>query len=146
MKILKSKIWVFWIILGIVIITIPNYYFLDSQMIIWNKWYLYFYFELILDIFISILFWIFLWATLYKLSYFSVWKTWVWFIWWFLWILISWCPSCTITLASYFWLASIISVFPFGWIELKIISVLILLYASYSTLKNLEICTLKINK
>ncbi len=145
-KVLKSKISLFWVFFWMALIAIPSYYFLDSQIIIWNKWYIYYYFEMSLDFLIMLLFWIFLWATLYKMTYFSTWKTWVWFLWGFLWILVSGCPSCTITLASYFWLAWIVSVLPFWWIELKVISVLILLYVCYSTLKNLEVCNLKIKK
>ncbi len=145
-KVLKSKVSLFWVFFWMLLIAIPTYYFLDSQIIIWNKWYTYYYFEMSLDFLIMLLFWIFLWATLYKMTYFSTWKTWVWFLWWFLGILVSGCPSCTITLASYFWLAWIVSVLPFWWIELKVISVLILLYVCYSTLKNLEVCNLKIKK
>jgi len=145
-KVLKSKISLFWVFFWMILIAIPTYYFLDSQIIIWNKWYIYYYFEMSLDILIMILFWIFVWSTLYKMAYFNAWKTWVWFLWWFLWILVSGCPSCTITLASYFWLAWIVSVLPFWWIELKVISVLILFYVCYSTLKNLEVCNLKIKK
>ncbi len=142
-KIFKSKVWIFWIITGIILIVIPSYYFLDYQMIIGNKGYIYLYFEIFLDILIAILFWIFLWATLYKMSYFSVKKTWVWFLWWFLWILVSGCTGCTITFASYLGLAWFVSILPYGWLELKIISIFLLIYVCYITLKNLEICELK---
>jgi hypothetical protein len=77
--------------------------------------------------------------------FFSIKKTWLWFVWGFLWILVSWCPSCTITLASCIGLTWVLSIFPFWWIELKIISVLILLYVDYMWIKNLEICKI-INK
>jgi len=145
-KVLKSKIGLFWIIFGIVLIAIPSYYFLDTNMVIGNKGYNYLYFEIFLDVLISILFWIFIGATLYKMSYFSVKKTWVWFLGWFLGILVSGCPSCTITLASYLWLAGFVSVLPYDWLELKVISVFLLLYVCYTTLKKLETCELKLKK
>jgi len=145
-KVLKSKIGLFWIIFGIVLIAIPSYYFLDTEIIIGNKGYNYLYFEILLDVLISILFWIFIGATLYKMSYFNVKKTWVWFLGWFLGILVSGCPSCTITLASYLWLAGFVSVLPYDWLELKVISVFLLLYVCYTTLKKLETCELKLKK
>jgi hypothetical protein len=142
-KVLKSKIWIFGIILGVVIIAIPSYYFFDKQMIIWNFWYSYYLLELSLTILIAILFGLFLGSTLYKMKYFSVKKTWIWFFGGFIWILVSWCPACSITIASYFWLAWIISVFPFWWIELKILSVILLLYVVYVTIRDLEVCKIK---
>jgi len=145
-KVLKSKIWIFGIIIGALFIIIPTYYFLDSKMIIGNKWHNYLYFEIFLDILIIILFWIFVATTLYKMSYFSVKKSWIWFLGGFLWILVSGCPSCTITLASYLWLAGFVSVLPYDWLELKIISVFLLMYVCYTSLKKLEVCELKIKK
>jgi hypothetical protein len=142
-KILKSKIWIFGIIFGILIISIPSYYFFKKELIIWNMWYYYYLLEISLTIIIAILFWLFFWLTLYKMFFFSKSKTWIWFIWWFLWILVSGCPACTITFASYLGLAWIISVFPFWWIELKILSVLILLYAVYVWIRDLELCKIK---
>ena len=142
-KILKSKIWIFGIILGIAIIAIPSYYFFDWEMIIWNFWYNYYLLELSLTITIAILFGLFIGSTLYKMKYFSVKKSWIWFLAWFIWILVSGCPACSITIASYFGLATIISVLPFWWIELKIISVFMLLYVVYITIRDLEVCKIK---
>jgi len=144
LKVLKSKIWIFGIILGSAIIALPSYYFFDWEMIIWNFWYNYYLLELTLTITISILFGLFVGSTLYKMIYFSSEKkSSIWFIWWFLGILVSGCPACSITLASYFGLAGIISVFPFWWIELKIISVFLLLYVVYTTIRDLEVCKIK---
>ena len=146
LKVLKSKIWFVWMIFGVLLIIVPSYYFLDYEMIIGNKGYVYLYIELFLDWVIAILFWIFIGATLYKISYFSVKKTWIWFLWWFLGILVSGCPSCTITLASYLWLASFVSILPYDWLELKIMSVFLLIYVCYTTLVNLEVCKIKKKK
>ena len=142
-KIIKSKIGIFWIILGIVFIAFPSYYFFEKDLVIWNFWYNYYLLELSLMIIISLLFGLFLGLTLYKIKYFSVKKSWLWFFGWIIWILVSGCPACSITLASYFWLAWIISVFPFWWIELKIFSVFLLFYVVFITTKNLETCKIK---
>jgi len=142
-KIIKSKIGIFWIILGIAFVTFPSYYFFEKDLVIWNFWYNYYLLELSLMIIISLLFGLFLGLTLYKIKYFSVKKSWLWFFGWVIWILVSGCPACSITLASYFWLAWIISVFPFWWIELKIFSVFLLFYVVFITTKNLETCKIK---
>ena len=145
-KIISSFIWIIWIIIGISIIVIPAYYFMNKDLIIWNLGHNFYITEMSLTVVISLLFWLFLWATLYKINYFSVKKSWIWIIWWFLWALVSWCPACSITLASYLGLASFMSLFPYWGLELKFLSVFILLYANYSVLKNLEICKFKNKK
>ena len=130
-------------LLWIFIIAAPSYYFTNSLLIIWNLWVMFYYTEIILTLVISLLFWIFLAAVFYKLNYFSTKKYWIWMFWAFIWVVVSGCPACSITLASYIWLAGIISVFPYSWLELKFISVLLLLYANYYTIKNLELCKIK---
>lgn len=142
-KILKSKIWIFGIILGVTIIVTPSYYFFERDLLIWNFWYNYYLLEIILTWLIAILFWLFLASILYKMEYFSVKRSGIWFFWWLIWILVSGCPACTITLASYFGLAWVISVLPFWWIELKIFSVILLCYVVYVTIKDLEVCKIK---
>lgn len=142
LKILNSKIWIFGIILWIAIIIIPSYYFFELDLVIWNFWYNYYIFEMVLTIWISILFWLFLGSTFYKIKSINNQK-WLWMFGWFLGVLVSWCPSCSITFASYLGLWSIISIFPYWWIELKIISFLILLYVVFTTIKNLDVCKIK---
>jgi hypothetical protein len=61
----------------------------------------------------------------------------------FLGILVTGCPACSITLASYLGLASIITLLPFSGLELKIISIGLLIYSNYSLLGNLSTCTRK---
>ncbi len=121
-------------------------YFKNTELIIWNLWITFYIVELCLDIFIALLFWLFIWSTVYKIMYFA-WPTkktmWVWWIASFFWVLVSGCPSCSITLASYLWFASVLSVFPYHWIELKVLSLIMLLYVVYDTLKTLETCNIK---
>lgn len=142
-KILKSPIWIIWFIIWVLLIAIPSYFFTNKHLVIWNLWLTFYRTEIILTVIITILFWLFLWATLYKIQFFSIKKSWVWFIWWILWVIVSGCPACSITLASYIGLAWIISILPYHWLELKVLAIFFLLYANYSTLKNLEVCKVK---
>lgn len=145
-KVLKSPIWIIGFFVWIAIIAIPTYIFLDRELIINNMWCYFYITEIVLTIVISILFWLFVWATLYKVKYFSTWNPSAWIFGWIIWVLVSGCPACSITLASYIGLAGIISVFPYHGLELKIISIFLLIYANYSTMKNLEVCKVKIKK
>lgn len=121
-------------------------YFTDKVQVIWNLWYNFYIWQVIVDTSIALLFGLFLAATVYKILYFSSASSKQiggWLLGWLFWVLVSWCPLCSITLASYLGLAGILWVLPYGWIELKVVSIVILLYAVYSTLKNLEVCNIK---
>lgn len=148
-KVILSKIWIIWFVVWFFIMLIPTYFFTWSSkhsIILW-KTHIYFYKLLSLDIFLAILFWIFLWATLYKMKYFWNKKaSKLWILWWLLASIVWWCASCSITLATYIWLTWFISFLPYSWLELKILSILFILYACYSSLKNLEVCNLKLKK
>jgi len=61
----------------------------------------------------------------------------------FLGVVVSGCPACSITLASYLGFASIVSSLPFFGIELKIVSLLLLLYVLYITLRDIDVCKVK---
>ena len=145
-KVFRSPHACTWILLGISFIVIPSYYFVEKEAIVWNLGYVFYLSEVILNSIIALLFWLFIGGTIYKIQYFSVKKSCIWFLGWFLGILISSCPACSITLASYLWLASIIWVLPYYGLELKILSVLLLLYATYFTFKDLETCRIKVKK
>lgn len=156
-KVLSSKVWLFWIITGFLIIFLISYTFTNFSLLVWNYWTTFAYFNLFLDIIVSTLFWFFAWASLYKIvsfSDFSTSSTILWTIWWFFGILISWCPTCTVTIASHLSIATIftstftfywteIKIFPFNWLELKILSVLILTFAIRKILIELEVCRVK---
>ena len=143
-KVISSFVGVFWVLLGILIILLPTYYFLDRTLVIGNLWYAFYLTEMTLSYIISILFWIFLGASFYKIRYFQVHSTASWAVGGVLWVLVAGCPACSITLASYIWLAWIISVLPFYGLELKIMSILLLVFSVISILKNLEICKVNI--
>ena len=144
-KVLKPSVWLVGTLFGIALLAIPRFSFTDSVLIIWNLGYSFYIFEITLWAIIAVLFGLFLWSTVYKINFFKWWKSWVGLFGWLLGILVTWCPSCSITLASYIWLAGILSILPFYWLELKFLSVFLLIYANYSTLKTLELCAVKIN-
>ncbi len=121
-------------------------YFSHSELIIWNLGYTFFVVDLIFNILITLIFGLFIWSTVYKILYFSTptkRHLWVWWFASFFWILVSGCPACSISVASYLWLTWVIAVFPFSGIELKVFSLIMLLYVVYSTLKTLEVCKIK---
>ena len=59
-------------------------------------------------------------------------------------IIVSGCPSCGVTLASYLGLASFFSSFPFFGLEIKVLGILILIYSINNLLKNLDLCEVKV--
>lgn len=58
-------------------------------------------------------------------------------------VLVTGCPACSITLASYLWLAWLLSALPYGGIEIKIFSTIILLRSLGYQLKHLTVCSIK---
>ena len=58
-------------------------------------------------------------------------------------LLVTGCPACSITIASYLGLASILSTLPFLGMEVKVLGILLLIYSTDSLLKNLTTCTRK---
>jgi len=80
---------------------------------------------------LALLFGIFLAITLYKYKRFDTVKTTTWFLWGFLGVLVSGCPSCSITFATYLGLSAILTVLPFSGLELKVIGIIILLFVIY---------------
>lgn len=146
LKIFSSKYGIIWFLIWSMIILTPTYFFTWSwreQLVLW-MWDIYFYSILFLDLFLAFLFAIFVWATLYKMTYFWNKKaSKLWFLWWFLGALVWGCASCSLTLASVLWLWAFISFLPYGWLELKILSIFLLLYVCFTTLKNLWVCNIK---
>lgn len=148
LKVFKSLSWIISFFVWLILMLIPTYFFTwkgRAQIRLW-MWDNYFYFLFVADVLLAILFWIFLASTIYKIKYFWKPKTSkVWILWAFIWSLVWWCASCSITFASILWFWAIVSALPYGWVELKILSFFLLIWAIFSTLKNLEICKLKKN-
>lgn len=64
-------------------------------------------------------------------------------VWGFLGILVSWCSACSITLASYVGLASLLVHLPFKGLELKIVGIVLLWRATRRTYRYLTVCERK---
>ncbi len=142
--IFKSKAWWMGFALGFLLVLIPTYYFYNKELIIWNFGYNYYLMDLFFSIGNMVLFWIFLWATFYKFREFDFKNSSGGVVWWFLSILVSWCPACSISLATYLGLSSFILLLPFGWIELKILWFIILLFVNINVIRKLNICSINI--
>ena len=59
-------------------------------------------------------------------------------------VIVSGCPACGITIASYIGLASFFASFPLFGMELKIIGVILILFSINSLAKNLNACEFKV--
>jgi hypothetical protein len=55
-------------------------------------------------------------------------------------VLVSGCPSCGITIASYLGLGSVLTQLPFSGTELKIVGLVLILYSIHSLIKNMYVC------
>jgi hypothetical protein len=121
-------------------------YFTNSDLIAGNYGNNYLLLQILIQTLITLLFGIFVPISFYKIKYFGSFSikenlssgggT-------FLGILVAGCPACSITLASYLGLTSIILFLPWNGLELKIIAVPLLIYANISLLKNLKVCKIK---
>lgn len=134
-----------WLLCTIVFLWVSKY-FSNIPLMMWNLWYTRAYISISLHVLIWMLLGILVWSMVYKWRYFSKFDTTWWALWWagsFLGILITWCPSCSITVASYLGLWSLISLLPFYWLEVKVLWLLLLWYSVYDTIKNLETCAMK---
>ncbi|HLD59750.1 MAG TPA: hypothetical protein VI912_02055 [Candidatus Bilamarchaeaceae archaeon] len=123
------------------------FYFTDYELIVGNFNQIYANSQVIAQVILSILFGINVSILYYKLKTVSALKpkdygsTATGSI---LGIIVSGCPSCGVTLASYLGLASFFSSFPFFGLEIKILGILILIYSINNLLKNLDLCEVKV--
>lgn len=142
-KILKQKLFFVYFFLWMLIILTPSYFFLNPELVKWNLWVNFLRIEITLTLISAIFFGFFLASIMYKIRYFSPKIGAEWAIWWAFVMLVSGCPTCSITLAYYVWLASVISTLPYHGLELKALWILIIGYAIYDNLKHLEVCKIK---
>jgi hypothetical protein len=153
-RVLKSSI--FWSVgfTASVLISWILYNFTNLELTRNNFWITGYYYEIITSILTIILTGIVFGLTAYKMMYFShpnklnrrSESLLHWFlsaIWTFLSILVTGCPACSITIATYIGLSSIITFLPFLWYELRVFGILITLWAIWAIWKNLETCALK---
>jgi len=125
------------------------FWLIDFRTIQWNLWLHFAWAEVLLHGILSILFGLFVSAQIYKFYYFKTINTkqnsWG-ILGGILGILITGCPSCSITLASYVWLASIFSLLPWYGLEVKIIGILLLLWVVWNSYRKLLVCKVKKKK
>ena len=140
-------------LLGLVITVWLGWYFSDLDLTKGNMGGTYAYGELVLYGIFVIAFVVFISATIYQIRYFSQFETEekknkktgiLGGIGSFFSILVVWCPACSITLASYIWLASLMSLLPWNGMELKILGAWLVIWSAWSTVNKLETCQMKI--
>jgi len=144
--VLRSPQSLLWWIIAWFIVGVLWRYFMDFDLIIWNQWHTVAYTEFILFLVFVVLFGLFVSISIYKVLYFrsgDVTQIWLWWVGWFLSLLVVWCPACSITFASYIWLASMLSLLPYNGLELKVIWILFLLYSCFASLRTLQTCILQ---
>lgn len=118
-------------------------YFTNTELIAGNYGNDYMWWLISIQTLITLLFGIFVPISFYKIKYFGSFSikenlssgsgT-------FLGLLVAGCPACSITLASYLGLTSIVLLLPWNGLELKIIAVPLLIYANISLLRDLKVC------
>lgn len=121
-------------------------YFTNLDLIQGNFGHSYMWAQIILQVLITILFALFVPISVYKFlefNSFSLKENTTSGLGTFFGVLVAGCPACSITLASYFGLAGLVSYLPWYGLELKIIAVPLLVYANYSLLKDLKVCKIK---
>jgi hypothetical protein len=122
------------------------YAFSNTELTIGNLGITYYIVQTVSQTLISILFGLFVSISVYKIilfSDFSVKENTGSFIGGVATVLVAGCPACSVTIASYIGLAGFFSLFPFLGLELKVITVPILIWAIYSVLKDLTACQMK---
>ena len=118
-------------------------YFTNLDLTIGNMWAWFAYTEVVMYSIFVLLFSLFVSASVYKRRYFShfnVKTSSVWSLWGIFGVLVAGCPACSITLASYLWLASLIGLLPYKWLELKILCIVLLGYACRKIIKDIDTC------
>ena len=115
----------------------------DYPLIRGNLWHSYYIAWIITDILFLIWFSLFVAWFIYKSLLFWNYKSTWWRLGGFFGVLVTWCTSCSVTIASYLWLAWLISLLPWWGIEIKIIWLILILYAVYDTYSKLTECKVK---
>lgn len=102
--------------------------------------------ELTLQILITLLFALFVAATVYKIIHFSQFSrkhSGAGIIAGFFGTLVVGCPACSISFVTYLGLTGVVGLVPGGGMTLKIISVFMLIFTDIYLLRNLEVCSVR---
>lgn len=147
--VLTRRNYILFTLLGLLIFLYLWFHFFDYKLSIGNLWYFRTYTDIVSHILISILFSLFLAGQIYKMRHVGRinFKTTWWGVFWSMFgIIITGCPSCSITLVSYLWLTGFLSFFPWWWLELKVLSLILLIIVNYRLYRDLLVCKMKVSK
>lgn len=159
LKIFKNKwLLLIYILSSAILLILWSAYF-DSKIMFWNHGSIHTYIDIVSSIVISLLFPLFIISFLYR-SYLigkinkelkeekgNTKNGIMWIISWVIGIIISGSTCCGLTLATTFGLLPIMNLLPFSWLEVKVLSMFMLMYSLYSILsKDLSSCELKLKR
>jgi hypothetical protein len=119
------------------------WWFTDLALIQWNQGTAWMYSEIVFNTLFAVLFGVLVAATVYKRQYMSQFNSAnsaTGLVGSFLGTLVAGCPSCTITLASYMGLASLIGVLPRWGVELKLIGLGLMIWSIYQSVTKIHQC------
>lgn len=120
--------------------------FNDFDNMIGNLWAVISYAQIISHVLLALFFWLFIAATIYKIRYMNQFhssSTSSGIIGGLLSAVVIWCPACSIGLASYLGLSTFLVSLPRFGLEIKLLGLIIVIWVSYYTLKNLFVCKVK---
>lgn len=132
-----------------ILMSLLFYQFTEVDLIKGNMGLTYYYVNTFLQGFISVLFALFVPLSIYKFklfNQFSVKENSTSLVGAFLGTVVTGCAACSITLASYLGLAGAISLLPWYGLELKLISIPLLVYSVFFLLRDLKVCKVKPKK
>ena len=120
-------------------------YFSNRDLIAGNYGHTYATINLTIDIITVIWIGLFVASVIYKMIAFKSITSTNHFGWlgWFFSALVAGCASCGLTLATYLGLASILTLLPWGWLEVKVVGLVILFRSIWKNIKDLLICKIK---
>ena len=124
-------------------------YLTDDALIKGNLGIVYFYANFLIQVLISVLFALFLTFFVYKYIAFSTFDkngSVTSFVGTFVGILVGGCAACSLTVASYLGLGAFLVFLPYHGIELKIVSLLMLVYANVISVRDLEVCRINFSQ
>lgn len=140
----NPKLFTSYVFLAIFLYTIGEY-FTDREVMLGNYGKFHTYFDYTLSILVALLFPLFLIGIAHRGYLFGK-KELLSKKWGFgissglIWVILSWASCCGPTLAVYFGLIPLMTWLPYDGIEIKLISIIVLLWANYDLYTNLETC------
>ena len=147
LKVIKNKFYLTLFIFLSFAFNLFFFLFTEIDLIKGNFGKIYFYTLFFSQIFLSLFFALFIVLTIYKYNSFKIIRKKsflsIFFIPSFL---LAGCAGCSITLISILGLSSFVSLFPYYGLEIKLLSLAVLVYVIYHMLKNLGVCKIKKKK